>query len=358
MSLSKYYNNDDTVSVSDKFDFSFQMRYIDLCGGNPYLTKEVDPKIQDKYGNSYIMQFQIKEIDSTSIGIAFGLKIIMPNKFSNTSISYIVFMGIPGTDTRAYRCVGKRYQYDPLISVPYSLDETGVQISCATIEQSYLGTGEYAGSVKILVSVDPFEIKYKKEYMINKIQEKLLSDEMEPIIATLQSEIENMKKTQNTIEESIKNIDDEKKKTLDEKEDLKIKVFDPLNKRFNIINDVNGRFKLRKRSLLEHMIQIREKINENNIHEFLKNVEQLNFNDFTLIEKKILLNKLSQLLIKVYKRINDEQNCGICMDRRPNCVLQPCSHAFCSSCIEENSATSKTCPKCIEPYVSREILDV
>jgi len=43
----------------------------------------------------------------------------------------------------------------------------------------------------------------------------------------------------------------------------------------------------------------------------------------------------------------EPEECGICLDRRPNVLLQPCGHwAFCKACIQEVKRRTNTCPTC------------
>ena len=43
----------------------------------------------------------------------------------------------------------------------------------------------------------------------------------------------------------------------------------------------------------------------------------------------------------------EPEECGICLDRRPNALLQPCGHwGYCEACIQQVQRRTNTCPTC------------
>ena len=42
---------------------------------------------------------------------------------------------------------------------------------------------------------------------------------------------------------------------------------------------------------------------------------------------------------------SDDETCCICMETRPNLILN-CTHSFCENCMKEWNITSNTCPIC------------
>jgi hypothetical protein len=50
---------------------------------------------------------------------------------------------------------------------------------------------------------------------------------------------------------------------------------------------------------------------------------------------------------------NDDFECVICMDNKPDIVL-PCGHPFCQKCIEMWNKSNQTCPLCRQTVTSED----
>jgi len=356
---------------TEKKEFQCDIRYINLFGTGLYTTVEMDlvPKIFDKYGIQYFIQYQRKEISPNSSGIVFALKIVMPTKYQATKIHYTIYICKPTDEKVSYYymkgCCEHKYTFDGNISGQngtggFGLEDAPVQVSCEDLENRYMGEGKYDGNVKICVIIGAIDLKLKPDYMIYKIYQKIYPTDFEQSIICLTNEINNIIKQREQSEINIKQINEKKEIIIKEKQYHNDNEYEPIGKKMSILSEVNGRLKLRKRSLQERILQLDEQLSENNIHEFLKNLEPKDYplKSFTKFELEQLLNKILRLQIKIFKRLNDEQNCGICMERRPDCILRPCSHVFCGTCIVEQLSTSKLCPKCMEPFTDRTMLTI
>lgn len=62
------------------------------------------------------------------------------------------------------------------------------------------------------------------------------------------------------------------------------------------------------------------------------------------------LNSLQEIMqslqINITKRIKELETCSICMENKINCIIIPCGHRYCMTCIDTIKKGENKCPSC------------
>ena len=68
--------------------------------------------------------------------------------------------------------------------------------------------------------------------------------------------------------------------------------------------------------------------------------------------------QMSQQVEELNERVEEANQCGVCMDRACNRVLIDCGHTFCEECIGSVAALAaarRTCPSCRKRFTKQQI---
>jgi len=378
-----------TLSLRNQYLPVIDLSIDDLVSSPLYQTSIVE---SDEKGDIFSLNmngcrfklvFRVNEIPDSDggLGVAVDLLVEVPPEMIMVKVNYSIYLlsASYSTDsfdpkkrdvsTRGTRLINKSYNYDDgrsgQGSGPFYLPMyDSWHIAMSTIEEEYLGENN---SFRLVVKLNQVDFYEDKNYLAKEVLLLMAPEQFNEVIANYQQHVARLQKDQEEQKKStqvnqvlIRGIDDAMEN--DEK-------YNGVNRVNGIISEVNQRFRSNLRSNADRIEQLKVCLSDHNLNHFLKKMD-LNqpqqiesdltgLKNLSLDQLYDLFERMIDLNDEILERLEELKFCGVCYSAPKNVVLTPCGHMFfCNDCTTNFTSHHKLCPRCRQPYLGMETLEV
>lgn len=292
----------------------------------------------------------IKHTSNGSFFLVPNLKICMPKSLKKIISTHILMISHPSEEPSFLNCE----KYETLV---YDQSEINYSESSATF---YCNVNRLPidpmGNFKIHLHIKSLKKTLDFTHGLKKLQNQINPNPEERIYMKSELINLNLKLAQNSLLVKQKKVQletNQKLETVANQQQIEL-----ITTKGNLEANIR-KLKAKISPLKQRIIILKKELADGNINQFMRKFNQMDvkFDQFTINQLKLLLNKNLQMQLRVSQQISEEELCAICMDRRRNLALVPCGHLyFCTDCGDDlninNTKTEKApiCPICSNDY--------